>query len=170
MVAEPPPPGGPAIGTSRPRRAVTTRLATALFVGAAAVSVLTEVRLALDTVTVTVIASPRGEAGREAARRDLDPRDDRAEIYGVPIGGPVDVVEPLGGPRGAWIAPPELSGRRLLDREALGRYARPAAVRLEGHSVAFGLAALGALLRFASGSRRTAATARTAPAAPSPPP
>jgi len=155
--ATPPPPG---LAPPPPRRGpvAPTRIGATLVVAAFLAAALTEARLARDTITVTVIANRRSAPEREEARRRRDPRDDVAEIYGVPIGAPIDVVEPPWGRRGASIVPVEAPTRRLLALEDFPRHATPAAVRLVGWALALGLAVIGtAVVAFARRRRRRAA-------------
>jgi hypothetical protein len=60
---------------------------------------------------VTILARRHDAEARAAARAAFDPRDDVAELYGVPEGRPVRVVFP--DPDGR-IVPPEAPGRVLL--------------------------------------------------------
>ncbi len=143
------------------RRSEWEKLAVALLGLAVWISFRTERRILHDTRTVTVITNVKTEAERAQARRHRDVRDDIAEIYGVAVGSPLDVVPPTSRSRASWIAPVEDPNRRLLPLRHLDRFKRPLSVRLTGHGTALGVAATG-LAALAIGRRRRLRSQRRA--------
>jgi hypothetical protein len=95
---------------------------------------------------VTILARARDAEERAEQRRIRDPRDDPAEIYGVPEPGAVRVVFPRPDRR---ILPPEAPGRVLLvvDRLAGDRVLLARTMLLGALGAGGALAGVGWLLR-----------------------
>lgn len=146
-----------------PRRRGPFVPSACLWVGVALVAVGalviagTERKIAHERLIVTVIANVRSPTERDAARAFLDRNDDIAEIYGVPVGSPVELVADASDP--AFLTPAEAPTRRLLPRERLLEFAKPAGLRLKGYAIAGTMLAVGVLLlviaRATRGRRRT---------------
>jgi hypothetical protein len=98
--------------TKTPRRAPLLRRAgTACLVVGGVLIAVTWVAVLAFSEEVQILARRHDPADEAAARSARDPRDDVAEIYGIPEGRPVRVVFPEATHR---IDPPEAPGRVLL--------------------------------------------------------
>lgn len=148
----------------RGRRSAWTQAGLALLAGSGWVAYRVERRIFHDTRTVTVITNVHSEAERAEARRTRDPRDDIAEIYGVPIGSPIDLVISGRGAKSRCIAPVEAPDRRFVDRRDLPRLDTPIAARIKGHALSLGVALGGGAALLVARWRR----GRNPPATPMP--
>jgi hypothetical protein len=101
-----------------PRRGWGRRLGwTSVLLGASALplSLLADLLFGVEVTQIHRVNSPEEQAEQ---RRLRDPRDDPAEIYGVPLGGPRRVILV---DRSDAFEPPEAPGRMLLRADpALG--------------------------------------------------
>lgn len=113
-----------------------------------------EWRISRDAVVVTMIANPRDGQEVRAERTLRDPRDDVAEIYGTPVGSPIELVLRGGARSPLLITPVEQPARRLLPVEHRLDAPTPAHARLAAGLGSLGLAGAGVILYLVGRARR----------------
>lgn len=133
----------PRNATPGARRDVFEVLGALLVAAAVALLAFREFAIANGRVTVTLLVHPRGAAAQRQARAQRDARDDVAEIYGTPVGQPIELVIPGGSASPRLLVPAEAPDRRFLPVEALSDFRKPLTERLIGVEFGLGVAAAG---------------------------